>query len=258
VSLARTLTDVVASASGRVRREDPTLPRTGGPAGNAALTAWIGLGLLILFLAELLTLLDVTGLISWHIVIGVLLVPPALVKTGTTGWRILRYYTGHPSYRQAGPPPLLLRLLGPLVVLTTLAVLGSGLVLITIGPETTFAPLVTVLGQQISWLTLHQVTFIAWGVATGLHVLARTMPAVHLTLTPLRAPSRVAGTTMRTLALLATLLVAVGAALLVLGLSGSWTRGDLHQFHHRPDRPSASSGATSGPQPISRGARPTP
>lgn len=247
MTIARPLTDVVASATGRLRREDPTLPRTGGPAGNAALTAWIGLGLLIVFLAELLTLLDVTGLISWHIVIGVLLVPPALVKTATTGWRILRYYTGHRSYRQAGPPPLLLRLLGPLVVLTTLAVLGSGLVLIAIGPEATFAPLITVLGQQISWLTLHQVTFIAWGVATALHVLARTMPAIHLTLTPLRTPSRlVAGTTMRTLALLTTLLVAIGAALLVLELSGSWTRGDLHQSHHRPDRPSASSSPTSG------------
>ncbi len=148
MTIARTLTDVVASATGRLRREDPTLPRTGGPAGNAALTAWIGLALLLLFLAELLTLLDVTGLISWHIVIGVLLVPPALVKTATTGWRILRYYTGHPAYRQAGPPPLLLRLLGPLVVLTTLAVLGSGLVLIAIGPETTFAPLITVLASK--------------------------------------------------------------------------------------------------------------
>ncbi len=72
------------------------------------------------------------------------------------------------------------------------------------------------------------------------------MPAIDLTLTPLHAPHQVAGAMTRTLALLATLLVAVGAALLVLGLSGSWTGGDLHQSHHRPDRPSASSSPTSG------------
>jgi len=137
----RAVTEVVGTAVGRARRADPVLPRTGGPAGNARLTAWIGLGLLIAFLAELVTLLDVTGLISWHIVIGVLLVPPALAKTATTGWRILRYYTGNRAYRQAGPPPLLLRLLGPVVVLTTLTVLGTGLVLIAVGPDATFTPL---------------------------------------------------------------------------------------------------------------------
>ncbi len=103
---------------------------TGGPAGNARLTAWTGLVLLVLLLAELVTLLDVRGLITWHVAVGVLLIPPALLKTGSTGWRIIRYYTGSRPYRHAGPPPLLLRVLGPLVVLFTLAVLGSGVALI--------------------------------------------------------------------------------------------------------------------------------
>jgi len=182
--------------------------------------------------SQLVTLLDVTGLISWHIVIGVLLIPPALAKTATTGWRILRYYTGNRAYRQAGPPPLLLRLLGPVVVLTTLAVLGTGLVLIAVGPDATFTPLLAVAGQQISWLTLHQVTFIAWGAATGLHVLARTVPAARLALT--RWPSRLAGTPARGLTLLATVVVAAIAAVIILRLSGSWTGGDLHRFHHQP------------------------
>ena len=230
----RAVTDVVGIAVGRARRSDPVLPRTGGPAGNARLTAWIGFGLLIAFLAELATLLDVTGLISWHIVIGVLLVPPALAKTATTGWRILRYYTGNGAYRQAGPPPLLLRLLGPVVVLTTLAVLGTGLVLIAIGPDATFTPLLTVAGQQISWLTLHQVTFIAWGVVTGLHVLVRIVPAAGLVLASESRPNRLAGTLARSLTLLATVVVAIVAAVVILRLSGAWTGGDLHQFHHRP------------------------
>jgi len=72
-AMNRAVTDVVATAASHAHRADPTPPRTGGPAGYAQLTAGIGLGLLIVFLAELVTLLDVTGLISWHIAIGVLL-----------------------------------------------------------------------------------------------------------------------------------------------------------------------------------------
>src|SRR5665213_387039 len=86
------VSDAFYSAIGRLHRDDPIEPRTVGPAGNARLTAWTGLLLLVLSLAELVTLLNVGGLISWHIVIGTLLIPPALLKTASTGWRIIRYY----------------------------------------------------------------------------------------------------------------------------------------------------------------------
>lgn len=122
--------DTLRAAAGRYHRDDPTAPGNGGPAGNARLTAWTGLLLLVLSLAELVTLINVGGLIGWHIVIGVLLVPPALLKTASTGWRIVRYYRGNPDYRHAGPPPMLLRILGPGVVLSTLGLLASGLMLI--------------------------------------------------------------------------------------------------------------------------------
>lgn len=160
------LADTVAVAAGRRGLDDPALPRTGGPAGNARLTAWTGLLLLSLFLAELVTLLDVRGLISWHIVIGTLLVPPALLKTGSTGRRVARYYRHHPIYKQVGPPPLLLRLLGPGVVVSTLALLGSGLALVALGPNSSRTALLTVLGQQIDAVTVHQFLFILWAVFT--------------------------------------------------------------------------------------------
>src|SRR3954471_19347950 len=96
--------DTLRHATGQVHRHDPVLPGTGGPAGNARLTAWTGLVLLVLFAAELVTLLDVRGLISWHVALGVLLIPPALLKTASVGWRILRYYTGSPPPRRARPP----------------------------------------------------------------------------------------------------------------------------------------------------------
>jgi hypothetical protein len=36
----------------------------------------------VLFIAELVTLLDVRQLVSWHVIIGVLLVPPAGARRG--------------------------------------------------------------------------------------------------------------------------------------------------------------------------------
>src|SRR4051812_33135999 len=107
--------DVLQEASGRTPRRNTVTASSGGPAGNAALVAWTGLLLLVLIAAQLITLLDVRGLIDWHVGIGVLLVPVALLKTISTGWRILRYYTRNEPYRTAGPPPTLLRVLGPLV-----------------------------------------------------------------------------------------------------------------------------------------------
>ena len=171
--------ETVGAALGREHRPDPVLPGTGGPAGNARLTAWTGLVLLVLFVAELVTLLDVHGLIGWHLALGVILIPPALLKTATTGWRIVRYYTGDKAYREAGPPPLLLRVLGPLVVLGSLALLGTGLALVVLGEERSRQSLFTVAGQRVDVLTLHQAVVRRLG---GRHRVARPGPA----------PSRVA------------------------------------------------------------------
>lgn len=215
------VTEVVDSALGRLHREDPVLARTGGPAGNARLTAWLGLTLLVLALLELVTLVDLSGLITWHIALGVLLVPPALAKTATTGWRMVRYYTGSRPYVEAGPPPLLLRLLGPLVVLSTLALLGSGGLLVGLGPTATFQPWFTVLGFAISPLTLHQACFAVWAGATGLHVLARMVPAWMLA----SARDRVPGGPGRGVVVLGTAVAAAGLAVVVVGLAGAWTDG---------------------------------
>jgi len=217
----KSLNDFVDVAADRGPRRDPVRPGSGGPAGNAQLTAWLGLTLLVLFLAELVTLLNVRGLITWHLTFGLLLIPPALAKIATTGWRIARYYTGAQIYQRAGPPPLLLRLLGPLVILSTLALLGTGVALTAVGPDA--GPLLTVLGLQISALTLHQAAFVVWAVATGLHVLARFLPAVHLAATSTREGLRVPGRGRRVGVMLATAGVAAIVTTVGLALSTSWT-----------------------------------
>ena len=95
--------DTLDEATGRRRRRDPVAPSAlAGRPATRELTAWTGILLLALFLAELVTLLDVHGLISWHIALGALLIPPALLKTATTGWRIVRYYVGDRDYRRRG------------------------------------------------------------------------------------------------------------------------------------------------------------
>ncbi len=219
--------DALAEATGRAHRKDEVLAGTGGPAGNARLTAWTGLVLLVLFAAELVTLLDVRGLVSWHVAIGVLLIPPALVKTGSTGWRIVRYYAGNRPYRTAGPPPLLMRLLGPLVVVFTLAVLGTGVALILAGRGSLF----TVAGRPVDVLFLHKAAFVVWAVVTGLHTLGRLIPALQLTVLKAREPRRVPGPYQRATVLGLTLLVAGAATALTLALV------DLTPWHtpeHRP------------------------
>jgi len=234
----RVINDVWTSAIGQEHRDDPALPRSGGPAGNAQLTAWLGLILLVLFVGEMATLIDVRQLISWHIAIGILLVPPALAKTATTGWRIFRYYTGARPYHQGGPPPLLLRVLGPVVVLTTLALLGSGIAVIAVSPASAFETLFTVAGQRVSVLTIHQGLTVLWAVATGLHVLARTVPALRLA-TGRTPGARPDGSPARAGTLLITVALGVVAALLVLQLTGTWTTSDLHRFRPSDDRPRA-------------------
>jgi hypothetical protein len=214
--------DVITEAIGHRHRDDPVLPRTGGPAGNAVLTAWTGLVVLGLSLAELATLLSVHRLIGWHIVIGTLLVPPATLKTASVGWRIIRYYGGNANYRQAGPPPLLLRVLGPGVVLATLGLLASGLVLVALGPELSRTELISVLGHRVDYLTVHQGFFVVWLVLTGLHVLARIVPALRLTVARRDHASAVAGGSGRLVAIVVILAVAVACAVLVLFAAGGW------------------------------------
>jgi hypothetical protein len=218
VALQRLTADALAEATGRRHRSDAVAPGGGGPAGNARLTAATGLVLFVLILAELVTLLDVTGLIGWHVAIGVVLVPPALLKTASTGWRIVRYYGGSRDYRESGPPPMLLRLLGPLVVLSTLGLLGSGLALIALGPEASRHAIVRALGQRVDAVTVHQAFFACWAVATGLHVLARLGPAVVL----VGQRSAVPGGRRRLTAVAVTLILAAIAAALLLGTAGAW------------------------------------
>ena len=130
-----------------------------GPERNARLTALTGVVLLVLLAIEGFTLLSLRAMLSWHIFVGVLVVPVVGLKLGSTGYRFFRYYTHRADYVEAGPPNLLLRLLGPVVILTTVALLATGIALIVVGP-----------GRGLV-LNLHKASFIVWFAALGAHVL---------------------------------------------------------------------------------------
>ena len=125
--------------------------------------------LLALLAAEGLTILRIHSLLTPHVVIGMVLVPVVILKIGSTTWRFARYYLGDPEYRLKGAPPLLLRLLGPFVVVLTAAVLGTGIALL-------FFPT----AGRSQWLFLHKATFVLWFGAMTLHVLGHLVETARL------------------------------------------------------------------------------
>jgi hypothetical protein len=130
-----------------------------GVIGNKRLTALVSLVLLVLIIVELVTSAFLRLWLPAHTVVGVLLAGPLLVKMGSTGWRFLRYYTRVPAYVRRGPPLLVLRVLGPVLLVTTLIMVGSGIGLVVTGPLQPF--LVTHVFSTLLWLPLIAVHSLA-------------------------------------------------------------------------------------------------
>ncbi|GHO79276.1 hypothetical protein KSD_70470 [Ktedonobacter sp. SOSP1-85] len=130
-----------------------------GVIGNERLTALVSLVLLVLIIVELVTSAFLRIWLPAHTVVGVLLVGPLLVKMGSTGWRFLRYYTRTPAYVRRGPPPLVLRVLGPMLLVTTLVMVGSGIGLVVTGPTQPF--LLAHVFSALPWLPLMAVHSLA-------------------------------------------------------------------------------------------------
>jgi hypothetical protein len=149
-----------AVTRGSSRRGRHAAVRGWGPPGNERLTTSVSLVLLVLLVFEALTTLLLGTVLPVHIFVGLLLLSPIALKLASTGWRFMRYYTGNTAYRLKGPPRLLLRLLAPLLIASTLALFGSGVALIVFGKS----------GGLL--LNLHAVSFAVWGGLIVVHVLA--------------------------------------------------------------------------------------
>ena len=127
---------------------------------NERMTVLAGLLLIPLLGVETLTALSVRRLLPIHVLVGLWLLPLVALKLTSTGYRMVMYYSRNRDYVSAGPPAWLPRLLAPVVVASTLALFGSGIVLWAAGPA-----------ARDPWSSIHKVSFVFWGAATGIHVL---------------------------------------------------------------------------------------
>jgi hypothetical protein len=184
--------------------------RTGGSEGNRRLTGATAAVLLVLLAAEGATLLAIRPLVSAHVFLGMMLVPPVALKLASTGHRFVRYYTGHETYRADGPPHPLLRLLGPVVVLSTVALFASGVALAVLGPE----------GGGV--LGLHKASFVVWFGAMVAHVLAHVLRVPRLAAADWRRSEAVAGSTARRWLLAGSVVAGLVLAVATVHLAGPW------------------------------------
>jgi hypothetical protein len=197
----------------------PTRAADPGVEGNSRLTASTGLVLTALLLIEGFTILNVRGYITLHTFIGLALIGPLALKCATTIYRFGRYYGKDPAYVRRGAPVLVLRVIGPLVVLSSAAVVATGLVLLADH------------GRSGLWIMLHKASFVVWIVLTGVHFLGHILEAVRDTARDVRGSAGDSARRHRTFRLLmvaASLAVGLAIAAVFTPHAAVW-----HIVHHR-------------------------
>lgn len=188
-----------------------------GVEGNSRLTSTNGMVLLALLAVEGFTILRIRQLITLHVFLGIVLLAPVLLKTGSTTYRFARYYTGSRPYLDKGPPHPLLRPLGPLVIVSSLMVLGTGVGLLAVKP-----------GHAGPLLLAHQASFIVWLAVMTIHVLGHLREAAMTTWRELHGASGDPATRRRAarFALIAfALILGVAAATTLLPAAAPWITG---------------------------------
>jgi len=198
-------------------------PRSGvGVEGNTRLTSVVGIVLLVLLAVEGVTILSVRRLIIWHVFVGVLLIAPVLLKTVSTSYRFVRYYTGSTAYVEKGPPHPLLRILGPVVIASSLAVLATGVGLIAVTPD-----------DPGLLLQAHKASFIVWVAVMAVHVLGHLRKAALTSWRELRVTKGVpvAGRNLRLVLIALALVLGVAIAAILTPAATSWTTGSASVHH---------------------------
>ncbi len=178
--------------------------------GNARITGALGAAIFVLLFVEGLTILRVERYMGLHVFLGTLIIVFVVLKIASTTYRFVRYYVGQRDYVRKGPPPPLLRVLGPIVTVTTAAVLATG-----------FGAL---LAGNSHWLVpAHKASFIVWFVAMTLHVLGHALETPALAFADWRRSGReTRGTRARLSLLAAAVVVGVPVAMLSLRWAHHW------------------------------------
>jgi hypothetical protein len=168
IVLAIALVGLAAVVGRLASRRDPNpIGRDPAVEINSRVTGYVAMVLLIPLAAEVVTGVR-PGLVP-HALIGFFLLPVVGLKLASVGYRFTRYYIGDPRYRAAGPPHPIARVIGPALVLATVALFGTGVELWLFGLR---------FGE--AWLTWHKVAFVLWFVLMLVHVVAYLQPASEL------------------------------------------------------------------------------
>jgi hypothetical protein len=196
----------------------------GGPEGNERLTSLTGAALIVLLAVIGVTILRIGQLISVHLFVGLLLIGPVMLKMASTGYRFVRYYTHDRAYVRKGPPELGLRVIAPLVVLSTVVIFVSGIVLMFEGPA-----------HRGKWLLIHKASFFVWGAFTGLHVLGHLSHlggSLRADVTERGQINALAGRGGRGIALAGAVVAGLVLALVLIPDYAAWTAQRALARHH--------------------------
>jgi hypothetical protein len=189
---------------------------------NARLTGATGLVLLLLSCVEVATVvLGVRSVLTLHVMVGLILVPPLLVKISSVSWRFFRYYRHDEAYRRKGPPAPALRLLGPVLLAATLVLFTSGITLL-------LAP--TAFGGNLKHI--HAISFYIWLLLVFVHVIAHVGDLRRLATKDWLRRTRMAvpRALVRQLAVLVSLVAGLALALALVAHVGTY------QHHVSPPR----------------------
>jgi hypothetical protein len=197
----------------------------GGTDGNEQLTTVTGAILIVLLAVIGFTIPQLREFVWVHLFVGMLLIGPVLLKLASTGYRFVRYYTANVEYRRKGPPELALRVIGPIVVLSTVAVFATGVVLLILGPS-----------HRDPWVELHKLTFIVWVAFMSLHVLLH-LPAVARTVGIGRKgreqlAGAAPGAAGRWIAISGAMVAGLVLAIMLIPDFAAWTAHGMFVHHH--------------------------
>jgi hypothetical protein len=182
----------------------------GGSDGNERLTATTAAVLLVVLALEGLTLLGVRQYLRPHIFLGLLLIPLVLLKLGSTGWRMTRYYRRSAEYVRRGPPAVLLRMIvAPILIVSTISLIATGIA-------------AAALDERGLPLTLHKLSFFVWLGAMSIHVLTRALKLPRLIGADWWRSDGLRGRRVRQFLLAGTLASGLALAVLTLPVVDHW------------------------------------
>ncbi len=178
---------------------------------NSRLTTLNGALLFILLGLVGLTIPLIRKALWLHIFLGMLIVPPILLKLATTGYRFMSYYMKRPAYKRRGPPPIILRLLAPFVVVLTVVVIASGIALVLVP-----------ISDRPNFLFIHKASFVLWFGSMTIHVLGHIIETLQVSVEEWLGKGPIRGFWFRLSLVFSAAIVGVLVALWFLPYGNGW------------------------------------